>query len=132
MPSAGFPYSSNQSHRSSPILGEMDSMKLPRRKFLQLAAGAAAVPALSGTARAQSYPARPVRILVGYPPGGVNDLHGRLFGQWLSERLGQQFFVENCAGAGGTLAAEAAAPSGPAGYSVLITTPGGARENPPF
>ena len=102
-------------------------MKLPRRQFLQLATGAAAMPALSGTARAQSYPTRPVRILVGYPPGGVNDLHARLFGQWLSERLGQQFFIENRAGAGGTLAAEAAAHSAPDGYTLLLTTAGDAR-----
>src|SRR5258705_13267221 len=125
MPSAGFPYSSNQSHRSSPILGEMDSMKLPRRKFLQLAAGAAAMPALSGTARAQSYPTRPVRILVGYPPGGVNDLHARLFGQWLSERLGHQFFIEKPSGAGGPPSPRAPAHFAPRGSTLPPTTAAG-------
>ena len=69
-------------------------MKLPRRKFLQLAAGAAALPALPRIARAQTYPARPVRIVVGLAPGGGTDIVARLIGQWLSERLGQQFVIE--------------------------------------
>jgi tripartite-type tricarboxylate transporter receptor subunit TctC len=81
-------------------------VKLPRRKFLQLAGGAAALPAVSQTARAQSYPSRPVRIIVGFPPAGSNDIHACLIAQWLSERLGQQFIVENRAGAGGSLATE--------------------------
>ena len=98
-------------------------LKLPhRRQFLHLAAGAAALLTSPRIARAQAYPARPVRIIVGFPPGGVNDLHGRLFGQWLSERLRQQFFVENRAGAGGSLAAEAVAHAQPDGYTLLITT----------
>jgi tripartite-type tricarboxylate transporter receptor subunit TctC len=75
-------------------------MKLPRRQFLHLAAGAGALPAVSRSAWAQTYPTRPVRIISGFLPGGVNDTYARLIGQWLSERLGQQFFVENRPGAG--------------------------------
>ena len=70
-------------------------MKLPRRTFLHLAAGAAALPTISRVARAQAYPTRPVRIIVGVSPGGVVDIVARLIGQWLSERLGQQFIIEN-------------------------------------
>jgi tripartite-type tricarboxylate transporter receptor subunit TctC len=76
-------------------------MKLPRRQFLHIAAGAAALPAASRIARAQNYPTRPVRIVVGYAPGGGNDIFGRLIGQWLSERLGQSFVIENRPGAAG-------------------------------
>ena len=68
-------------------------MKFPRRQFLRLAAGAAALPAVSRIARAQAYPTRPVRFVVGFAPGGGGDLATRLMGQWLSERLGQQFIV---------------------------------------
>jgi tripartite-type tricarboxylate transporter receptor subunit TctC len=78
-------------------------MKLPRRYFLHLAAVAAALPAMSRIARAQAYPTRPVRIIVAYATGDPNDLFARLIGQWLSERLGQQFIVEHRAGAGGTI-----------------------------
>ena len=70
-------------------------MKLPRRKFLHLAAGAAVFPTVSRVAQAQTYPSRPVRIIVGYPPGGVTDVVARLISPWLSERLGQRFFIEN-------------------------------------
>ena len=85
-----------------------DAMKLPhRRKFLHLAAGAAALPVVSRVARAQAYPTRPVRIIVGFPAGGSGDFHARLMGQWLSERLGQQFVVENRPGAGGKAADDA-------------------------
>jgi tripartite-type tricarboxylate transporter receptor subunit TctC len=69
-------------------------MKFPRRQFLQLVAGAAAPPAISRVARAQAYPARPVRLIVGFPPGSATDLFGRLAGQWLSERLDQPFVIE--------------------------------------
>ena len=70
-------------------------MKLPRRNFLHLAAGAAALPAVSRIAWAQTYPTRPVRLLVGLAPGGATDILARLMGQWLSERFGQQFIIEN-------------------------------------
>jgi tripartite-type tricarboxylate transporter receptor subunit TctC len=75
-------------------------MKLPRRTFLHLAAGAAALPAVSRIAWAQAYPSRPVRIIVPYPPGGTPDIVGRMMGEWLSQRLGQQFIIENRPGAG--------------------------------
>ena len=81
-------------------------MKLPRRRFLHLAVGAAALPAVARIARAQTYPARPVRIIVGYPPGGATDAMARLIAQQLSERLGQQFIVDNRPGAGSNIAAE--------------------------
>jgi tripartite-type tricarboxylate transporter receptor subunit TctC len=86
-------------------------MKLPRRKFLHLAASAAALPAVGHFAWAQTYPRRPVRIVVTFPPGGANDIHARLIGQWLHERLGQPFVVENRPGGGGNLGVEAAVPS---------------------
>src|SRR5262245_37000316 len=79
-------------------------MKLPRRKFLHLAAGAAALPAVSRFAWAQAYPTRPVRIVVGFPAGGTTDVIARLMGQWLSERLGQQFVIENRPGAASNIA----------------------------
>ena len=100
--------------------------RLPRRKFLHLAAGAAALPFAPYMARAQAYPARPVRIISGFPPGGSNDLYARLMAQWLSERLGQQFFVENRAGAGGNLGTEAAANAAADGYTLLLTSSGDA------
>ena len=81
-------------------------MKLPRRTFLHLAAGAVAVPAVSRIARAQTYPSRPAHLIVGFPPGGPADIIARLMGQWLSERLGQQFVIENQPGSGSNLAAE--------------------------
>jgi len=98
-------------------------MKLPhRRQFLQLAAGAAAVPAVARIARAQAYPTRPVRIVVGFPAGGGADIVARLIGQWLSERLGQQFIVENRPGAGSNIAAEAVVRAPPDGYTLLLVT----------
>jgi tripartite-type tricarboxylate transporter receptor subunit TctC len=94
-------------------------MKLPRRKFLHLAAGAAALPALSRNARAQTYPARPVRIIVGFSPGGTADIVARLIGQWLSERLGQPFIIENRPGASSNIAVEAVVRASPDGYTLL-------------
>src|SRR5215475_6478937 len=95
-------------------------MKLPRRNFLHLAAGVAALPAVSRIARAQAYPTRPVRIIVGFPPGGPTDFHARLMGQWLSEQLGQQFIIENRPGAGGNTGTEAVVRASPDGHTLLM------------
>src|SRR5262252_2685731 len=84
-----------------------DPMKLARRRFLHLAAGAGAVPTISRIAWAQAYPVRPVHIIVGYPAGGSNDILARLMAQWLSERMGQQYVIENRPGAGSNIATEA-------------------------
>jgi tripartite-type tricarboxylate transporter receptor subunit TctC len=97
-------------------------MNLPRRRFVHLAAGAVALPAVSRMAWAQAYPVRPVRIVVGFPPGGSNDLYARLIGQWLSERLGRQFIVENRPGAGGTVATDSVTRAAPDGYTLLLTS----------
>src|SRR5256886_4717819 len=97
-------------------------MKLPRRNFLHLAAGAAALPALSRIARAQTYPTRPVRIIVGQAAGSGSDIAARLLGQRLSERLGQPFVVENRPGAGGNIATEAVVRALPDGYTLLLVT----------
>jgi tripartite-type tricarboxylate transporter receptor subunit TctC len=98
-------------------------MKLPRRQFLHLAAGAAALPAVSRIARAQAYPSRPVRIIAGFAPGGGVDIVARLIGQWLSERLGQQFIIENRPGAGTNIATEAVVRAPPDGYTLLLVGP---------
>jgi tripartite-type tricarboxylate transporter receptor subunit TctC len=95
-------------------------MKLPRRKFLHLAAGAAALPAMQRFAWAQAYPSRPVRIVVGLAPGGTNDITARLMGQWLSERLGQQFVIENRPGAGTNIATEMVVRAPADGYTLLL------------
>src|SRR5262245_19818934 len=95
-------------------------MKLPRRRFLQLAAGAAALLAVSGIARAQAYPSRPVRLVVGYAPGGPTDTAARVIGQWLSDRLGQPFVAENRPGAGGNIGTEAVLRAPADGYTLLV------------
>src|SRR5262245_32444525 len=98
-------------------------MKLPRRQFLHLAAVAAALPAVSRVARAQAYPSRPVRIIVGFAAAGTQDILARLIGQWLSERLGQPFVVENRPGGGGNIAAEAVVRAPADGYTLLTVGP---------
>jgi tripartite-type tricarboxylate transporter receptor subunit TctC len=97
-------------------------MKLPRRNFLHLATGAAALSAASRIARAQAYPTRPVRWIVGFAPGGTTDILARLMAQWLSERLGQQFIIENRPGAGTNIALQAAVNSRPDGYTLVSVT----------
>ena len=99
-------------------------MTFSRRTFLQLAVGAAALPALPRMVRAQAYPSRPVRIIVGFPAGGATDIQARLMGQWLTDRLGQQFIVENRAGASGNIGTEAVAKAPADGYTLLqVVTP---------
>jgi tripartite-type tricarboxylate transporter receptor subunit TctC len=95
-------------------------MKLLRRQFLYLAAGAAALPAVSRMAWAQTYPTRPVRIVVGFAPGGVTDVVARLIGQWLTERLGQPFIIENRPGAANNIGTEAVVRAPPDGYTLLL------------
>src|SRR4051812_7782345 len=95
-------------------------MKFPRRTFLHLAAGAAALPAVSRIARAQAYPTRPVRIIVTAPAGGSSDIVARLMGQWLSERFAQPFLVESRPGATGNIGTEAVVRSPADGYTLLL------------
>jgi tripartite-type tricarboxylate transporter receptor subunit TctC len=95
-------------------------MKLPRRKFLHLAANAAALPALSQIARAQAYPTRPVRFIVPFPPGGSADPIARVLANRLSEIWGQQAVIENKGGAGGNLGAQTAAMATPDGYTIFL------------
>src|SRR5262247_1763343 len=97
-------------------------MKLPRRNFLHLAAGAAALPALSRIAWAQAYPTRPVRIIVAFAPAGSSDIVARLMGHWLSERLGQPFVIENRPGAGGNIGTEAVVNAPGDGYTLLLVS----------
>jgi tripartite-type tricarboxylate transporter receptor subunit TctC len=101
-------------------------MKFARRRFFQLAVGAAVVPALSKFASAETYPAHSIRVIVGYTPGGSADLTARLMGQWLSERLGQSFVIENRPGGGTNIATEAALRSPPDGYTLLLAAPANA------
>jgi len=101
-------------------------MKLPRRNFLHLAAGAAALSAMSRIAFAQAYPSRPVRLVVGFPAGGAGDIIARLIGQWLSEQLGQPFVIENRPGAGSNVATEAVVRAPPDGYTLLLVNPANA------
>ena len=99
-------------------------MKIPRRAFMPLAVGAAALPVLSGVARAQAYPSKPVRIVVGFPAGGATDIMARLMSEWLTERLGQQFIVENKPGASGNIGTETVAKAPADGYTLLqVVTP---------
>src|SRR5499426_4103260 len=93
-----------------------NAVKLPRRQFLHLAASAAALPAVSRIAWTQAYPSRPVRMIVPLGPAGATDITARLVGQWLSERLGQQFVIENRPGAGGNIGTEAVVHAAPDGY----------------
>src|SRR5258708_29275580 len=94
-------------------------MKFPRRRFLKLTGIAAVASALPWPAPALDYPAHPVRFVVGFPAGGQQDIMARLMGQWLSERLGQQFLIENRSGAGGNIGAQAGINSPPHGYTIL-------------
>lgn len=98
----------------------MSVMKLPRRQFLRLAAGAAALPAVSRVARAQTYPTRPVRIIVGFAAGGPTDIYARLIGQWLAEGLGRPFLIENRQGGGGNIATESVVNAAADGYTLLV------------
>jgi tripartite-type tricarboxylate transporter receptor subunit TctC len=95
-------------------------MIIPRRRFLHLAAGAAALPAMSGTARTETYPTRPVRAIVPLAAGGAADISARLMGQWLAERLGQPFIIENRTGAGGNIGTEAVVTAPADGYTLLV------------
>jgi tripartite-type tricarboxylate transporter receptor subunit TctC len=97
-------------------------MKIPRRRFLELAAGATALPAASRIARAQTYPAKPVRIIVGLAAGGATDTAARVIAQWLSEHVGQQFIVDNRPGAGSNIATEAVVRASSDGYTLLLAT----------
>jgi tripartite-type tricarboxylate transporter receptor subunit TctC len=95
-------------------------MKLSRRRFLHLSAGAAALPAMSRIARARAYPSRPVRLIVGFSAGGTQGIVARLIGQWLSERLGQQFIIDNRPGAAGNIGVEAVVRAPADGYTLLL------------
>ena len=95
-------------------------MDVPRRKFLHVAAGAAAFPAISSMTWAQTYPSRSVRLIVPFPPGGPNDVFARLIGQWLSERLGQPFIIDHRPGAGGNIGTEVVVKAAPDGYTLLL------------
>lgn len=129
MPSAGRELFVSQSELQSPHAARsrlefiMTHLKLPRRAFLQLAAGAAALPAVSHVAYAQAYPSRPVRWIIGFPAGGTVDISSRVVGQYLSEKLGQSFVIENRPGAAGSIAGEAVARAPADGYTLLSISP---------
>src|SRR5258707_9262228 len=106
-------------------------MKLPRRNFLHLAAGAAALPSVSQIARGQTYPSRPVRWIVGFTPGGTTDILARLMAQWLSERLGQQFIIEKRPGAGTNTSFQAGGNSRPHRYTLVSRTSSQASKSDP-
>src|SRR5450759_3786606 len=97
-------------------------MNIPRRRFLHLAAGAAALPAATRIAFADTYPTRPVHLVAGFAPGSASDINARLVGQWLSERLGQTFVIDNRAGAGGNIATEYVVRAPADGYTLLYTS----------
>src|SRR5947208_493372 len=101
-------------------------MKLPRRQFLRLAAGASALPFASRVTTAQTYPTRPVRVIVPFAPAGTTDILARLIGQWLSERLGQSFIIENRPGASTMIGTEAVVRAPADGYTLLLATPSSA------
>src|SRR5262245_36523773 len=110
-----------------PGLGYEPELEIPvklrhRRQFLHLAAGAAALPFAPNVARAQAYPSRPVRVIVGYPPGGPTDILARLIGQWLSERFGQPFIIENRPGGGSNIATEAVVRAPADGHTLLLVS----------
>src|ERR1700681_3268611 len=105
-----------------PTLFGGNAMELPRRRFLRLAAGAVAMPAVARVASAQAYPSRPVRIVVGFAAGGSSDIGARLIGQWLQERLGQPFVIENRPGAATNIATETVVRAPADGYTLLMAT----------
>src|SRR6202521_785034 len=97
--------------------------KLPRREFFRFAASGVALASIPCSARAETYPARPVHVIVGFPPGAASDINARLIGQWLSDRLGQQFIVDNRPGAGSNIATEEVVRAAADGYTLLLVTP---------
>src|SRR3977135_387545 len=101
---------------------EQVMIKLPRRAFLRLTTGAIVLPAAVRIAKAQAYPSRPVRIIVGFPPGGAADIVARIIAQWLSDRLGQPFVIENRPGAGTNVATEAVVRAAPDGHTLLFVS----------
>src|SRR2546428_10470792 len=107
-------------------------MRFPRRRFLRLAGAAIALPAVSRIASAQAYPTRPVRLIIGYPPGGSADITARLLGQWLSERLRQAVVIENRPGASTNIATQAVVRAPPDGYKPLLVSPANAVKATPY